>query len=523
MNDSRPSSSNDITDPAKAKEFYNQAVKYSRLKMYSQATVAFQLAVQLKPNYADAHFGLGQAYVDTGRWEAAIDAFERGLRLDPNNKEAITKVLALYAKVRGRKKPASQESPNKANAKKVELSTQPTPKSSNQTPKTNVTGIKPPLTSRVSPGQNGGGSFNENTSASGSINSSLPNQKLSQPVTNSSKAAHANASANGVTERRDQNSNATKDVPKSQPGNVDGKQINQAQYSLAQQTASPPQIIKTVEMRASADVRSSPVSEKVAANVANSTDVGQPNLEPTRMYRAGVGDILEVRVRDAQVNQASLFTITATGLLEYPGLVQPLPVEGLTAQEIGQRLKSELMRLALSESPEVMVGVRDYASHTILISGQVKEPGTKVLRREAIPLYVVLADAQPLPEAERATVISNHSDKPSTIDLSDAAATGLLIKPGDVIMVQPALKQYFYIGGAVKIPGEKLFRQSLSLTQAVLMAGGVTHKPKDAEIELVREGSEGLLRSTRYKLKEINSGKLPDPLVQPGDRITVVP
>lgn len=462
--DARQSKANNITDPAKAKQFYDQGLRYSRLKMYSEATVAFQLAIQLKPNLVDAYFGLGQAYFDTGRWEAAIDAFERGLRLDPDNKKAITRVHALYAKVREQKKTASQESAIKANAKKDVLPAKLIPKTQAE----DAAPISPPVTPRVSREQTGASNFKDKTATGpGSTTSTLPNQKLSQ------------------------------------------------------QAASPPLKSTTTEVQAGADKPSSPVSEKVAANISNSTDARQPNLEPTRVYRVGVGDILEVRVRDSRLNQSSLFTVTPTGLLEYPGLGQPLSVEGLTAQEISERLKSELIRLALSESPEVLVGVRDYASHTVLISGQVKEPGTKVLRREAIPLYVVLADAQPFPEAERATVISNA--KQSTIDLSDPTATGLLIRPGDVIMVQPAPKQYFYIGGAVKIPGEKLFRQSLSLTQAILVAGGVTHKPQETEIELAREGSDGLLRSTRYKLKEINSGKLADPLVQPGDRITVAP
>ena len=39
------------------------------------------------------------------------------------------------------------------------------------------------------------------------------------------------------------------------------------------------------------------------------------------------------------------------------------------------------------------------SSHTILVSGLVKEPGPRIIKREAIPLYVVVADAQTLPEA----------------------------------------------------------------------------------------------------------------------------
>ena len=105
--------------------------------------------------------------------------------------------------------------------------------------------------------------------------------------------------------------------------------------------------------------------------------------EPTQTYQVGIGDILDVRVRDIG-NQSKLLTVTANGLLEYPVLNQPLQVAGLTIEEIGEKLKSELERLALNKAPEVLIGVREYNSHTILVGGLVKDPGTKILRREAM-------------------------------------------------------------------------------------------------------------------------------------------
>jgi hypothetical protein len=57
------------------------------------------------------------------------------------------------------------------------------------------------------------------------------------------------------------------------------------------------------------------------------------------------------------------------------------------------------------------------------------------------------------------------------------------------------------------------------LTQAILSAGGVTTKGKN--IELARSSANGFLAVTKYKLEKINSGKLADPAVQVGDRITI--
>lgn len=239
----------------------------------------------------------------------------------------------------------------------------------------------------------------------------------------------------------------------------------------------------------------------------------------TKIYRVGPNDVLDIRINDSSAPQSTLFTVTPSGTLEHPLLVEPLHVGGLTVEEIGSRLEAELKRRALIDNPKVLVGVRDYASHMILVSGLVKDSGTKILRREAIPLYVVIADAQPLPEAARVTVVRNESNQTFEIELGHATDMNLLVRPGDVISLLPNVTQFVYIGGEVRQPGEKTYRRGLSLTQAIIAAGGLTPKAKEAR--LGRDDGKGFLVVTRYRLKEIESGKVQDPLVKPGDRITI--
>ncbi len=241
-------------------------------------------------------------------------------------------------------------------------------------------------------------------------------------------------------------------------------------------------------------------------------------LALTKIYRVGPNDVLDIRINN-DASQSTLFTITASGHLEHPMLAEPLPAGGLTTDEISSRFESELKRRALIDNPKVSVGVRDYASHTILVSGLVKDSGTKILRREAIPLYVVVADAQPLPEAARATVLRNESNQTFEIELTESSEMNLLVRPGDVITLHPNVTQFVYIGGEVKLPGEKTYRRGLTLTQAIIAAGGLTSKAKEAR--LGRDDGKGFLVVTPYKLKDIESGKVQDPVVKPGDRITI--
>ena len=240
----------------------------------------------------------------------------------------------------------------------------------------------------------------------------------------------------------------------------------------------------------------------------------------TKIYRVGPGDVLDVRTNEAQAGQSTLFTITPAGQLEHPLLAEPLNVSALTPEEIQTRIQDDLKKRALSEDPVVAVGVRDYASHTILVSGLVKDSGTKILRREAIPLYVVVADAQPLPEAARVTVVRNELSQMFEIDLTDAVEMNLLVRPGDVINLLANETQFIYVGGEVKAPGEKIFRRGLTLTQAIISAGGVTKKSKVAEVG--RDDGKGFLLKTNFKLKDIQTGKTMDPLIRPGDRIMIL-
>jgi polysaccharide export outer membrane protein len=249
------------------------------------------------------------------------------------------------------------------------------------------------------------------------------------------------------------------------------------------------------------------------------TNVDPKELALTKIYRVGPNDVLDIRINDSNAPQSTLFTITPSGFLEHPLLAEPLHVGGLTVDEISARFESELKRRALIDEPKVSVGVRDYASHTILVSGLVKDSGTKILRREAIPLYVVVADAQPLPEAARVTVLRNESNETFEIELTKASDMNLLVRPGDVITLTPNETQFVYIGGEVKSPGEKTFRRGLTLTQALIVAGGVTPKAKEAR--LGRDDGSGFLAVTVYKLKDIESGKAQDPVLKPGDRITI--
>jgi polysaccharide export outer membrane protein len=240
----------------------------------------------------------------------------------------------------------------------------------------------------------------------------------------------------------------------------------------------------------------------------------------TQIYRVGPGDVLDIQLADYPSRNSTLFTVLPDGVLEYPLAGSPFVVGGMTTVEIAALLKQ---RIKIFENPKVKVDVRDYASHAVTIVGFVSAPGTKILRREAVPLYTMLAEALVLPEAARAT-ITRPGAPPIVVDLKDPRLSATLVVPGDGIKVTgapPASAQYFFVGGEIRSPGQKPFHPGLTLTQAILASGG-TKTMADLKVKVSRQGTDGKLATEEFNLRKIQIGKTPDPILQSGDRLEVM-
>jgi protein involved in polysaccharide export with SLBB domain len=239
---------------------------------------------------------------------------------------------------------------------------------------------------------------------------------------------------------------------------------------------------------------------------------------PTTVYNVGVGDVLDIRVLSLRTRESTLFTVLRNGTIEYPLLSGPITVVGLTTEDIGRLMSREIRVI---KGAQVSVSVRDYASHGVIVSGLVENAGRRILRREAVPLYTVLAESLVRPEATVATIM--RAGKEGTpLSLKDEQSMATLVVPGDVIKISGSQMsaRFLYVGGDVAAPGEKTFREGMTLTQALLSAGGVPSGKKN--VKIARRNSGGYLSTNEYNLRSIEDGKSPDPLVEAGDRIEVI-
>jgi len=260
------------------------------------------------------------------------------------------------------------------------------------------------------------------------------------------------------------------------------------------------------------------VSAQQTAVVPIKASATAPEPSLTEIYRVGVGDVLDIRLLNSASKSSTLFTVMVGGLIDLPIAGGSISVAGLTPDEIQNIISAELKRRAVDDKAQVSVGVRQYLSHSVMVTGLVVNPGTRFLRREMVPLYVVLAESQLRNDGGRVVILRGGTPG-QPHDLSNPDTLNLTVQSGDVITVTTRPQEFYYIGGRINYPGQKVFQPGITLLQALLAAGG-TNK-QDNKVEISREGADGRLVTISFTIRQIKSGAVQDPKLQPGDRIEV--
>jgi len=443
----------------------------------ADAIDAFKESNKLKPNDPQTQYMLGMSYWKSKAYIQAVDSFKRAVKNKPDWDEAYFR-LGLTYYVLGRTGPS-----NETYKKLLELNPTLAAKLSRIIGDPNASAAPAKIKAAAKPA-------NEKAVEIVPVSASIP------PAPSKKKASAPKADAH--TTSTIASSIAT---PSSIGPKAEKPKANAVDANVASTTASSPDLTMT----------SAPVAVAKAPVADDST--------LTDTYRVGVGDVLDIRLLNSAANRSTLYSVIDGGLVEFPIVGAPIPVAGLTTREIQARISSELKRLAIADQSQVAVGVRQYSSHTVVVTGLVGSPGTKSLRREAVPLYVLLAEVQPRLDAARVTIMRAGA-APQSLDLNDSSALNFIVRPGDVINLTARQQDFYYIAGhTIGYPGQKAFQPGITLVQAILAAGGLA---RDGSVELSREGTDGHLSTTKLNLKEIKSGKIQDPKLQPGDRVEVL-
>lgn len=242
----------------------------------------------------------------------------------------------------------------------------------------------------------------------------------------------------------------------------------------------------------------------------------------TEVYRVGAGDVLFVNLKNA-AKAGGYYTVRSDGTIDYPLAGESPSVIGKTVEQIADALAATIVLYA---DPQVEVKIREYSSHKVTVSGMAERVGEKSLRREAIPLFAIRAEALVDAAATRVNIRRSDMAKVENYDLNDERTNEILVYPGNSVEFtadgqRSSLKisGFFYIAGEVNLAGQKEYTDGMTLYQAVTASGGVKGNPKKARLR--RRGDKGVLNVVEYDLRFIRDGKATDPMIAPGDMIEI--
>lgn len=205
-------------------------------------------------------------------------------------------------------------------------------------------------------------------------------------------------------------------------------------------------------------------------------------------------------------------------------LLNDVQAAGMTAPQLGDMLGKEFSKYY--RNPRISVVVREFSMMSVYVGGEVLHPGLIPLRGDITALQAVL-QAGGLKETSRASIVtllrSNENGVPQTYTLNVNEillnkAPDVRLRSSDVVFV-PKSNISVYVGGEVAHPGLLPLNGELTVTTAVIQAGGVKESAKGDTVMLVRNSGDKPV-VTKLRLDDIVKGK-PDTVLEPFDIVYV--
>ncbi len=240
-------------------------------------------------------------------------------------------------------------------------------------------------------------------------------------------------------------------------------------------------------------------------------------------YRIGPGDVIQIDVAGEPELRRKV-KVMEQGTIRLPFIDQELKIAGMSEAEVTTMLRQSYT--SILKDPQVTVFIEEYNSRMASIAGAVNQPKQISLTRE-LRLYDLISLAGGINEKAGNIAQLIHTqpeDSLEVIDLRDLVRRPELnrvIREGDFINIPEA--GIFYVTGNVNKPGSFPLKDSVKLTQAIAMAGGVMSDSKKREIKLVRsaDASQTVTTEVVVDLFEIEKDPRKDLVLRPYDVVMV--
>jgi polysaccharide biosynthesis/export protein len=268
------------------------------------------------------------------------------------------------------------------------------------------------------------------------------------------------------------------------------------------------------------------------ANSAASQSAIVPGQE---RYRIGFQDRITVQVfRHPELTQT--VEVNPNGTITLFRLDEPVAAVCKTERELADTI-ADAYRKDYLKNPEVNVVVSEQRSQSFAVIGAVTKPANYVINRRVRLLELLAYAGGPSKDAGSRLVVARTG---STSNCKQGAATDVdeyaymsfklkdvleakdnpEMKPGDVVSVLEADSVYVY-GDVVK-QGPVVFKEPITLMQAISSAAGLRPAAKKDKIRVFRQKQGAVDREELvFDLDKIAKRQAPDPYLEPSDIIAV--
>ena len=218
----------------------------------------------------------------------------------------------------------------------------------------------------------------------------------------------------------------------------------------------------------------------------------KPSSAVPEAYVIGPQDNLSIIVTDEN-DLTGKYRVDSDGTISMPYL-QRVPVAGLSLAEAQVKI-TQLLQKDYIRNPQVRVEVDQFKARSVIVNGEVRNPGKVSLPGTTISLLeaLILAGSPTTSAANEVIVI--HPPKPGekpvdpiTVNRRDLelgrAGREVVLLDGDIVNVPQAKR--FYISGFVKNPGYYVLDTGTTVSQAIVLAGGLNDRGSDRRVHVNR-------------------------------------
>jgi polysaccharide biosynthesis/export protein len=252
-------------------------------------------------------------------------------------------------------------------------------------------------------------------------------------------------------------------------------------------------------------------------------DAAQDSPDQSIIVKLGAGDLMDVSVYNVP-ELTSKVRVSLAGDVYLP-LIDYVHVEGLTQEEAQGVIEKRLADGGFVRNPHVTIFVDEAASSAVTLLGEVQRPGMYPDVADH-KLYEVLAQAGgfTVSASRKLAVIRRNQPDPIRVNLprnlADDLTGNINIEPGDTITV-PRAPVIYVVGDVGRPAGLLVDNGTLTVLQAMALAGGANHTAKLGAARIIRRGPTGMTE-TKVAIKKMLEAKAPDVTLQ-GDDILFIP